>query len=160
MAADGSHGPKPWVKRTLSTVFVRVPLIDWPLVKRGMKTEFRASPGPLQVPQLWQVRTPRPVVAYAIDHQGGYEARLMQLESHWREPLGAISRESLEREGCQSLAEFRDYWMRREHRRFRPTRVVSVFRLRPATEEDLADFAQAAVETLYGDFPPGEYVVA
>jgi hypothetical protein len=153
MAADGSRGPRPWAKRTVSTTFLRVPIADWPAVKRGLKTEFRASPGRNSVPQLHDLPTPSPVVAYAI-RRGRHDGRLMVLEELWSEPLGAISPESLAREGFGSLAEFRAYWLRREHVRFRPTRQVMCFRVRPLREGDIEDFAQRAFEHLYAEHLP------
>lgn len=155
MAADGGHGPKPWAKRQLSTTFLRVPYGDWPAVKRGLKREFRAGSGNNQVPQLWGVRPPTLVVAYSIDSQFRHDRRLMVLEDMRQEPLGAISPESLEREGFATLAEFRTYWMAREHRRFTPTRMIFAYRLRPVYPADLDAYADAALEHLYGDFIDG-----
>jgi hypothetical protein len=150
MAADGSRGPRPWAKRTVSTTFLRVPIADWPAVKRGLKTEFRASPGKNTVPQLFEVVPPVVVVAYAI-RNGRHDGRLMVLEEHWLEPLGAISAESLAREGFASLAEFRAYWLRREHLRFRPTRQVACYRVRPFELGDVDEFARRTFEHLYGE---------
>lgn len=154
MAADGSRGPKPWTQRRLSTTFLRVPYGDWPAVKRGIKREFRAGSGNNQVPQLWGVKTPTLVVAYSIDPQHRHDGRLMVLESMVQEPLGAISPESLEAEGFDSLAEFRTYWMAREHRRFTPTRMVFAYRVRPADVSDLDAFSCHALDHLYGEFLP------
>lgn len=151
MAADGSHGPKPWKKVESSTTFLRVPLAEWNAVKLGYKTEFRAG---AHVPQLFEVPTPTLVAAYAIDQVGRYEAKLMILEEMWQEPLGAISEESLANEGFASLAEFRKHWMAREHRRFRPTRKVFVYRVRLADGEDLIQQGERLVERLYGQFLP------
>lgn len=155
MAADGSRGPKPWTQRRISTTFLRVPYGDWPAVKRGYKREFRAGSGNNQVPQLWGVTTPTLVVAYSIDNQHRHDGRLMVLEEMRQEPLGAISAESLEAEGFASLAEFRTYWMEREHRRFTPTRLVFAYRVRPVYPADLDAFGDAALEHLYGDFLDG-----
>lgn len=154
MAADGSRGPKPWHQRRLSTTFLRVPYGDWPAVKRGLKTEFRAGSGNNQVPQLWGVKPPTLVVAYSIDSQFRHEGRLMVLEDMRHEPLGAIDAGSLEAEGFASLAEFRAYWIAREHRRFTPTRMVFAYRVRPYTVGDLDIFGDAALTHLYGEFLP------
>lgn len=155
MAADGSRGPKPWQQRRLSTVFLRVPSRDWPAVKHGYKSEFRSSPGKNRVPQLFGVPTPIPVVAYAI-RAGRHDGQLMVLEELWQEPLGAISPESLRREGFESLAEFRSYWLEREHRRFAPTRQVFCYRVRAFDDErDRGELADRLLHHLYGEFLVG-----
>lgn len=151
MAGDGSRGPRPYVKRTVSTVFLRVPSRDWPAVKRGYKTEFRAGTGKNAVPQLWHLQPPCAAIAYSV-RNGRHDAVMMMLEALWQEPLGAISPESLEREGFRSLADFRTYWMEREHQRFRPTRNVFAYRVRPWREEDGPSAAAALFDHLYGEF--------
>lgn len=150
MAADGSKGPKPWTQRRAATTFLRVPISDWPKVRRGYKTEFRAT-GKDRASQLWHVTPPCPVVAYCIV-RGQHQSELMVLEEIWQEPLGAISPESLQREGFESLAEFRQYWMAREHRRFRPTRKAFCYRVRPWIDADREFFAGRFFEHLYGEF--------
>lgn len=152
MAADGSRGPKPWTQHKASTTFLRVPRHDWPAVKNGIKREFRAGTGINAIPQLWGVRTPTLVVAYSIDDLSRYDHRLMVLEEQWREPLGAIDALSLRAEGFESLADFRTYWMQRERRRFTPTREVSVYRIRPAVDDDVNGFGRQLLEHLYGAF--------
>lgn len=149
MASDGSNGPKPWTQRQARTVFLRVPNRDWAAVKNGAKTEFRPASG--QVSGLKWVELPTPVVAYTKSVRG-YASKLMVLEARWQERLAAISPESLRREGFQSLAEFRRYWMARERRRFRPEHIVTVFRVRPWTPVDREVFADALLERLYGEF--------
>jgi hypothetical protein len=149
MASDGSHGPKPWKQREARTVFLRVPAADWVAVSQGKKREFRAASG--QVSGLHFVEPPTLVVAYAIrEHR--HDSQAMVLEKRWKEPLGAISEESLRAEGFASFPEFRRYWMRRERRRFRPTRDVIVYRVRPITEEDRYDFADRLLKHLYGEW--------
>jgi hypothetical protein len=151
MGADGGKGPQPWVQHAARTTFLRVPVMDWPAVKRGVKTEFRANGGRGTISQAWKVPTPVPVVAYTI-RQGRYDARLMILEEVWQEPLGAISPESLRREGFADMAEFRAYWLAREHVRFRPTRKMFAFRVRPWVAEDFGESAEKLLRRLYGDF--------
>ena len=151
MAADGSRGPRPYTQRRLSTVFLRVPSRDWPAVKRGYKTEFRAGAGKNAVPQLFGVPTPIPVVAYTV-RRGEHDAQLMILERCWQEPLGAISADSLAAEGFEDLKEFRAYWMEREHKRFTPTRQVFAYRVRAFREDDRAEAADRIFEHLYGEF--------
>jgi hypothetical protein len=151
MAADGSRGPRPYTQRRLSTVFLRVPVRDWPAVKRGIKTEFRAGTGKSATPQLFGVPTPVPAVAYAI-RQGRHDARLMVLEECWQEPLGAISQHSLALEGFETLADFRAYWIERERKRFTPTRQVFVYRVRPWEQRDDEWAAPKLLQHLYGEF--------
>lgn len=149
MGAEGA-GPRPWRQRRARTIFLRVPYADWGLVKSGRKTEFRSSPR--ACPQLWDVEPPLPVVAYAIFRNGGYKHSLMVLEETWREPLGAVTEESLAREGHSDIAHFRRYWMARESRAFEPMRTVSVFRVRLWRPEDNRDMADRLLERLYGEF--------
>lgn len=75
------------------TVFVRVPRAGWAAVVCGTKREFRAACGNHSA--LWSVQTPTPAVAYAVSDIGLYDSALIVLEAVWREPLGAISPESL-----------------------------------------------------------------
>lgn len=152
MGADGRLGPKPWTQRQARTVFLRVPLEDWPQVKIGQKTEFRGKPG--SVSGLKWVEPPTPVVAYSYSRMRGYDAAMMVLEDRFQEPLLAISEESLEREGHASMAHFRRYWMKREGKRFNPTSLVIAFRVRLWRPEDARRFADRLLERLYGDFLP------
>jgi hypothetical protein len=154
VAADGSRGPRPFVQRRVSTTFLRVPIGDWPAVKRGYKTEFRNSVGKNNVPRLFTILTPAPVIAYSI-RNGRYDAQLMWLEELWQEPLGAIGPQSLAREGFASLAEFRTYWMAREHKRFTPTRMVFAYRVRAFDGDDVDDAAARIFDHLYGEFLDG-----
>jgi hypothetical protein len=151
VADDGSRGPRPFQQHHVSTTFLRVPVNDWPAVKRGYKSEFRAGTGKNAVPQLWHLEPPCPVVAYCV-RNGRHDHELMVLEELWREPLGAISPESLQREGFSSLAEFRTYWIAREHQRFRPTRMVFCYRVREWRSDDERMLADRLLSHLYGDF--------
>jgi hypothetical protein len=150
VATDGTHGPRPFQQRQARTLFLRVPYADWVAVTRGAKTEFRASSG--AVSKLWSVDPPTAVVGYRQHPAHGYDHELMVLEKCWVEPLGAISPEGLEREGFASLAEFRRYWMNREHRRFTPTRKVTVYRVRPWRDGDWEMLSDRLMDLLYGPF--------
>lgn len=153
MASDGGHGPKPYVQRQARTVFVRVPAVDWPAVKRGLKTEFRGAPG--AVSGMKWVECPTPVVAYRQKHGiRDYESALMVLEETWKEPLGAISEESLAREGFENLAQFRRYWTQRNKRGFRPLHEVTVYRVRVWRPDDMGEFAERIFRHLYEAFLP------
>lgn len=151
MVGASGAGPRPYTQRQARTIFLRVPHAEFSRVVAGTKTEFRASPRACT--QLWSVEPPTPVVAYAIFPGTRYERRLMVLEEMWREPLGSAARpESLEREGQPTFAHFRRYWMKREKTAFRPTREVSVYRVRPLEPGDDAELAAALFERLYGAF--------
>lgn len=138
--------PKPWTQFTARTVFIRVPVEDWAEVKLGTKTEFR-QPGANA--RLQQVKCPTPVVAYALPRGGQPRASLMLLERTWREMLGNISDESLEREGFPDIAHFRRYWMQRRKARFRPGDEVQVFRVRPCDDYDY--MGRLLLARLYGE---------
>lgn len=154
MGADGSHGPRPFTQRQASTIFLRVPTREWVDITRGIKTEFRATPN--AVTQVLNVEPPTPVVAYRVVRARGadssHDSKLMMLEETWQEPLMAISEESLRREGHPDFAHFRRYWMRRTRRRFTPTRIVRVFRVRPWAEGDWEAGAEMLMNRLYGEF--------
>lgn len=152
MGSQGSQGPRPYKQARVSTAFLRVPSVDWIAVTRGIKSEFRASPR--AVSKLWSVDPPIPVVAYRVRPglPGGHDSKLMVLEEKWLEPLGAISPQSLEAEGFESMAEFRRYWMQREQRRFMPTRMVTVYRMGLWNyQTDPERFGALLLERLYGE---------
>lgn len=83
---------------------------------------------------------------------------LAVLEAHWFEPLGAISEESLRREGFDSFAAFRRYWvLQREfgHRKFSPEDQCVVFRIRLArTEGEIDECGRLLLARLYGPWLP------
>lgn len=142
---------KPWRQRKAATIFLRVPPGDWPAVKYGHKSEFRTGVrGHME--QAWKLKPPCPAVCYTLSPVTGYDARLMLLEDFYREPLGAISEDSLRREGFASLAEFRRYFMERERRHFTPTRMICVFRVRPWRSSDAEPMAMRFLERLYGEW--------
>jgi len=150
MASDGSRGPKPWCQRQATTIFVRVPNAEWAAVRYGGKCEFRAACGKHSA--LWNVPTPTPAVAYCVDQIGRYRSSLMVLEDVWREPLGAITPESLEAEGYGTYQDFKRAWIKREHRAFPPLRMTTVYRIRPWRPEDEHAMASELLHRLYGDF--------
>lgn len=132
------------------THFLRLPRRDWANITQGIKREFRGG-GSLHLEVL---DPPTPVIAYSQPSTfGGSEFRheLIVCEAAWREPLGAISPESLEAEGFSSLAEFRQYWRdRHQQGRFDPLKPVIAFRVRPwRGDEDVALFGRLLIERLY-----------
>ncbi|HEX4033224.1 MAG TPA: hypothetical protein VHX66_02160 [Solirubrobacteraceae bacterium] len=144
------RGPKPYSQRQASTIFVRVPSDDWYLVKGGYKREVRSRQS--STAALQKRSLPLPCVAYRLHPQHGYDSVLMVLEAVWREPLGAISEESLAAEGYATMAEFRRAWVIREKRRFPLLAPVTVHRVRPWTSEDAAEMGAALLRQLYGEF--------
>lgn len=149
MGSSGA-GPRPYTQRQARTIFLRVPYEEWGVIATGKKTEFRASPRSCS--QLWSVEPPTTVVAWAMFPSTGYRQQLMVLEETWREPLGSARPESLQREGHPTFAHFRRYWMKREKTAFRPTREISVYRIRPLTPGDEHEQAMALFDRLYGAF--------
>lgn len=148
-----TDSPQPWRQFELRTTFLRVPDVDWADVRRGLKTEFRLSGR--AITQLWNVQCPTPVVAYRLtNRRNDHQSALMVLEATWREPLGAISEESLAREGFESMAHFRRYWMQRTKRRFPPMLEVQVYHVRPFTERDRVPLALAMLDKLYQEHLP------
>lgn len=80
----------------------------------------------------------------------------MVMEKTWREPLGGLSPESLSREGFDSLAHFRRYWMARHGGQlFRPLLEVQVYRVRPWTPDDVGPMGLAMLQRLYGEHMDG-----
>lgn len=149
MTSRASSPPRPWAQRELRTYFLRVPESEWLGVKRGRKSEFRRRVTRVAVPEA-----PTPVVAYRVTNGVNHEARLMVLERTWREPLGAISEESLAREGFRSLAEFRRHWKIRTKHPFRPLDEVQVYRVRPWEPGDMVTLGTCLIARLYGEHLP------
>ena len=152
MTSTTTRGPKPYSQHQASTIFVRVPSDDWWAVRSGAKREFRSRQSSLSA--LQGLSLPAPCVAYRFHRQHGYDAVLMVLEAVWREPLGAISEESIANEGYATMAEFRRAWVVREKRRFPLLAPVTVYRVRPWLPEDGAAMGDALLRQLYGEFLP------
>lgn len=137
-------GPLPRV--ALSRLYVRVPVAEWIEVKHGTKREFRTGVQNNLHVVNGQIELPTPVVAYSSP---GHDARVMVCTEAWKEPLGAISPESLANEGVETLAEFKQRWCARRERRFNPLKHVVVYRVRPWSQDDEARFAKDFLEKLY-----------
>jgi hypothetical protein len=140
--------PRGLKKHNESTVFLRVPLVDWPKVAGGFKTEFRVPGHNVRMSQL---EAPTPVVAYAHG-QAAKRHQLMVLEATWTMPLGMISDESLEREGFPDLAHFRRYWMDRTKKRFSLLDTVQVFQVRPVGRDEHEALGRMLLRRLYGEY--------
>jgi hypothetical protein len=156
MGSQGGDGPNGLRQRQVSTLFLRVPSIDWPAVRIGVKTEFRTMPRAGSRIVLNR-NYPTPVVAYATSNGPLRELahRLMVLEAHRFEPLFAIAEdaEALRREQQPSYDHFRRYWRMRQKGVYRPMQQVHVWRVRPfRLEDDLEQFGVQLLHRLYGDY--------
>lgn len=146
-------GPQRYELKRAVTQFLRVPQHDWTAVKRGYKTEFRLAGGKADsYPRLLAVEFPTPVVAYVSRQNGMHEKIMLVLERSWVEPLGAISEESLQHEGFETIGHFRRYWTARTKMRFRPLQRVQVFRVRLYTPDDIEVLGAGLFRRLYGEF--------
>lgn len=136
----------------MSTIFVRIPAHDWPMVKRGFQRVVVG--GTAQQTQLFNTQTPTPVVAYSMKRGKDYECRLMILEEARRAMLGEIDPAEV---GFPGLAEFRRYWIARERngKGFQPLRLVWVYTLRPMSEGDREEMGHLMFDRLFGEFLDG-----
>lgn len=131
-------------RRTLNRRMIYVPQADWPSIRRGAKEEFRGSGAAWGLDDL-----PFPVALYSTVRNGGYEVRMAVLTACWKEPLGAISAESLEAEGHESLADFRQWWVNNRRPNFNVLQNVTVFRVRPWQDQDSDEMAHVLLDRLY-----------
>lgn len=157
MSSESSR--KSWSTYKASTIFLRIPRFDWPSVTTGEKTEFRAAGRHALAAS--RITFPVPVVGYTVWEHKPKTSRLLLLEHADTEPLGAISEESLRREGFwtgnhrESYKAFQHYWRhRRRHDAFRPLTTVWVYRVRPFTVDDVEPSARRLFERLYGEHAP------
>lgn len=89
------------------------------------------------------------MLAWSITHFGREDV-LMVIEAAWREPLGAISPESLRAEGHDSLRDFRLAWKRRAPTgRWNPLEEIIVYRVRPWQPGDEAWVGEKLLRELY-----------
>lgn len=141
------------------TAFLRIPWAEWDAVTRGAKTELRWTGARTPLPERFQC--PELIVAFTINPFTREPlVRLLVIEASWRELLGSISAESLEREGCASLDEFRAYWKRRfkrSRRQFAPRAQVVAYRVRPyEPDRDRRTMADMLFDRLWGAYEDGE----
>lgn len=154
MGSQGGNAPNPYTQRHASTLFLRVPTMDWARVKIGEKTEFRTRLR--EGSHLVAANTPTPVVAYTKSSLG-YDSKLMVLVEHKREPLFAIADdpEAIGREGFEDYDHFRRYWRKRRKGVYRPMELVHVWRVRPWDEKwDMGRFGNYLIGHLYRDWLP------
>lgn len=121
--------------------------VDWVDVLSGQKREIRKFPAG----RLLNREMPHPCVFYCERPGEMAESALGIIDEQWIEPLGAITAESLEREGYpDDFAGFRRYFGARYPAGFRPLANVIVQRVRPM--EDPERFAAWLWERMYGRF--------
>lgn len=134
--------------RSCTTVFLRVPALDWADVVAGAKTELRTQ-GRYAL-MAGRVQAPEVVVGYLVRRYDERREQLLIVEDAWQEPLGAISPESLAAEGYASVGEFRSYWRKRFPGGWKPLSQVQVCKLRPFTPEDREAMAERLLQRIYG----------
>jgi hypothetical protein len=135
--------------RTCTTVFLRVPSLDWPKVVTGEKRELRTM-GRYAL-MAGRIRAPELVVGYLVRRYDERREQLLIVDDAWQEPLGAISPQSLAAEGFESFGEFRSYWKLRFPRSgWRPLSTVQVCTLRPFTPADHEPMAERLLQRIYG----------
>lgn len=150
--------PGDYPQRKLSTLFLRVPLVDWNEIRIGAKREFRmrAKPGLMNLAG----KCPTPIVAYSGNTDRGYGCKLMVLERQREERLVEIADnpESIELEGYPGYNEFKRYWRARHKGVYKPLQIVVVNTLRPWRDVNETALALKLMHRLYGEFlPPTEF---
>lgn len=156
MGSGGGRHPQGLKQRTLRTLFLRAPYVEWSPLMHGAKQEFRT---PSMGAVSGVMDTPTPVVLYAVSPSLGQRRDgLMILTSHHRERLQDIREdpEALRREGCTSYDDFREYWRERTHRPYRALQHVEVFRLEPwgkmYPDRIAYELGLKLLERLYGEY--------
>lgn len=138
------------IRRVNRNACVYVARADWVEVLSGAKTEVRIYGNRNVVerdcPCPCVLYTPNPIIGLPP------QTALGVLEEQWVEPLGAISPESLEREGFpDDLDGFRAYFAQRYPKGgFRPLAKVVVRRVHPMV--DAGPWKDWLWDRLYGDF--------
>lgn len=130
-----------------------MPREDWTRLKTGVKTELRmAGRGSLTDNHVGE--PPVPLLGFSFGRaRAEADYAMFVLEDCWREPLMAMSLESLEREGYATMGEFKDYWRYRfRNRRYDPMATVQVFRLRPMTSDDRQAMGARLLSALYEEW--------
>lgn len=140
----------PYPRHQASTRFLRVPVVDWPSVRAGIKTEFRTRPR--QGSRLLSVTLPSPVVAYS-NARPEIATKLMVLTHRDYAPLFGIAEdpEALARENCETYDAFRTYWRARNKGLYVPLQKVWVWRVRPWAFGDDEAMGLRLLGDLYGE---------
>ena len=148
--------PREFILRTGKTRRLHLPRVDFNDIRVGAKTEYRNYGTRL----FDELAFPCPAVGYCqrpwwtVEHGlDGIDTVLLTLEDSWVEPLGAISEESLEREGFDGITDFRRYFAERYPKGgFRALANVIVYRVRPMTEADEEQFRADLWNRIYGQW--------
>lgn len=120
--------------------------VDWVDVTAGAKREIRKYGGKIMTREA-----PFPCVFYCERPGDLVETALGVVEEQWIEPLGAITADSLQREGfTDDYDSFRRYFGARYPAGFRPLAKVIVQRVRPMG--DSAYWRDWLWERTYGAF--------
>lgn len=127
--------------------------VDWADVIAGRKRELRKYGQSKPLPGHERI-FPAACVFYSERQAGGIVTALGVVEEQWNEPLGAISPESLEREGFpDDLPGFRRYFSARYPRGgFRPLAGVVVQVVRTMNDDDATRTMLEMWEKLYGRY--------
>lgn len=128
--------------------------VDWLDVISGRKTEYRLIvPGGPGQPPLQPPKYPGPLIIYT-EHAaipGELETALVTIEGKWSEPVGAITEESLAREGFASMSDYRRYMAARYPTLgYAPRMRCMVRRVHPMTDEERGEFQQWIWDKLFG----------
>lgn len=132
---------------------VYVDPVDWADVTSGRKSELRKYGQSKPLPGR-ERKFPAACVFYTERSVGEIQTALGVVEDQWNEPLGAISPESLAREGFpDDLPGFRRYFAARYPRGgFRPLAGVVVQVIRPMNDDDATRTMLETWEHLYGRY--------
>jgi hypothetical protein len=138
----------------LNTLFLRVPISDWNLVRIGEKREFRTKPRGGAA--IGKVKCPTPVVAYTVNTNGVRACKLMVLANQHHEHLIDIADNgfSLQAEGFKTYNEFKRYWRKRNGGIYKPLQEVLVHTLRPWSNAELTFMSEILLRRLYTEFMP------
>lgn len=148
--------PRDLLRRDTRNTRVHIPRVDFNDVRVGAKTEFRNYGKRMYD----HVEFPAPAIGYCAkpwwvpEHRvENIDTVLLTLEESWCEPLGAITPESLEREGFATISDFRRYITERyPNGGYRPMASVIVYRVHPITPEDVEAFSKRMWTKMYGQF--------
>jgi hypothetical protein len=156
MGSRGGSAPNGFPQRQLTTLFLRVPVVDWPKVKIGLVSEFRTMPG--EKPKVTHANVPTLVCAYAKGNGAvaQLDARAMMLEERRFEPLFSIAedKEALRRAGFDDYHAFRADWKARHRGAYRPMQMTYIWRVRLLMDKDIVTEGARMARHLYGQWLP------
>lgn len=139
-----------WKQRQAKTRMLWVPRSDLSDLLAGRKTEIRLV---WRRNSIHQMHFPTPTLLYNAEPPLPPSAGLALLEKAWVEPFGAISGESLQRCGFESVEALKHWWIATYHARARPFDLVRVYQLQPWNAETRERAASGLLEAVYGHLP-------